>query len=40
LIIWIIMAFIPAVAGAFLSNMIFRIINKNRTEKKVTKGNS
>jgi NADH:ubiquinone oxidoreductase subunit 6 (subunit J) len=40
LMIWCIMALIPAVAGAFLSNMIFRIINKNRTEKKVTKGNS
>lgn len=40
LVFWSIMAFIPAIAGSFLSTMVFRIINKSRTEKKVTKGNS
>ncbi len=40
LVIWGIMAFIPAIAGAFLSSMIFRIINKSHSEKKVTKSNS
>jgi len=33
LVIWSIMAFIPAVAGSFLSSMIFRLINKNQSEK-------
>jgi hypothetical protein len=33
LVIWSIMAFIPAVAGAFLSNMTFRLFKKHRTEK-------
>jgi len=37
LVIWSIMAFIPALAGAFLSSMIFRLIKKNRTEKQVPK---
>jgi len=40
LVIWTIMAFIPAIAGAFLSSMIFRITNKSHTEKKVTKSKS
>ncbi len=40
LVIWSIMAFIPVTAGAFLSSMIFRIINKSNTGKKVPKSNS
>ena len=37
LVMWSIMAFIPALAGAFLSSMILRLINKVQSEKQVTK---
>jgi hypothetical protein len=40
LIIWSIMALIPAVAGAFLGNMILRLIKKSQSEKQVTKNKS
>ena len=40
LVIWSIMAFIPAVAGAFLAIMILRLIRKSRSEKQVTKNKS
>jgi len=40
LVMWGIMAFIPAVAGAFLGNMILRLIRKSRSEKHVTKNKS
>lgn len=40
LVMWSIMAFIPAVAGAFLGNMILRLIGKSRSEKHVTKNKS
>jgi hypothetical protein len=33
------MAFIPAVAGAFLGNMTFRLIRKSMAEKKDIKKN-
>ena len=39
LVIWSIMAFIPAVAGAFLGNMTFRLIRKSTAEKKDIKKN-
>jgi len=37
LVMWSIMAFVPALSGAFLSSMILRLINKVQSEKQVTK---
>ena len=37
LVMWSIMAFIPAVAGTFLGNMTFRLINRSRSEKQINK---